>query len=82
MHQLRLPFSNHLLTAPINSIFPLAVTLFITTLPACTQQTPQTMLPPAAQTFPLTSANALAVTGGKAEPVEYLGRRAVLLTTN
>jgi hypothetical protein len=82
MHQLRLPFLNHLPTAPINSILPLAVTLFITTLPACTQQTPQTVLPPAAQTFPLTSANALAVTGGKVEPVEYLGRRAVLLTTN
>jgi hypothetical protein len=42
-------------------------------------------LPPAGpavpQSFPLTDATALAVTGGKAESVEYLGRKAVCLTT-
>jgi len=33
------------------------------------------------QTFPLVDASALTVSGGKAEPVEYLGRKAVRLTT-
>src|ERR1700739_2632454 len=32
------------------------------------------------QTFPLVDASALTVSGGKAEPVEYLGRKAVRLT--
>jgi hypothetical protein len=36
---------------------------------------------PAPQAFPLRDASALAVTGGKAEPVEYLGRKAIRLTT-
>jgi hypothetical protein len=32
-------------------------------------------------TFPLADTTAIAVTGGKAEPVEYLGRKAIRLTT-
>jgi hypothetical protein len=36
---------------------------------------------PTAQSFALTDANALLVTGGKAETVEYQGRKAVRLTT-
>jgi len=37
--------------------------------------------PPAQQNFPLTDATALSVAGGKAEAVEYLGRRSVCLST-
>src|SRR5580658_2896365 len=33
------------------------------------------------QTLPLADATAIAVSGGKAEPVEYLGRKAIRLTT-
>jgi len=35
----------------------------------------------APQSFPLTDIAALSVTGGKAEPAEYLGRKAIRLTT-
>ena len=37
--------------------------------------------PPAAQSYSLADTSALAVTGGKAEAVEYLGRKAIRLTT-
>src|ERR1700722_2427529 len=37
---------------------------------------------PVPQTFPLADATALAVTGGKAETAEYLGRKAIRLTTD
>jgi hypothetical protein len=37
--------------------------------------------PPAQQSFPLNDTAALSVAGGKAESVEYLGRKAVCLTT-
>jgi hypothetical protein len=36
---------------------------------------------PAAQTYPLVDTTALTAIGGKAEPAEYLGRKAVRLTT-
>jgi hypothetical protein len=36
---------------------------------------------PAQQNFALIDTSALSVTGGKAEPVEYLGRKAICLTT-
>ena len=76
-----LPSFPKLPTSPINCVFPLMVTLALAPVPACAQQTPRQVSTPAAQTFPLTDANALAITGGKAETVEYLGRKAVLLTT-
>jgi len=37
---------------------------------------------PAPQSYPLADSAALSVTGGKAEPAEYLGRKAVRLTTS
>jgi len=37
--------------------------------------------PSAPQSYPLVDTTALSVSGGKAEPVEYLGRKAVCLTT-
>lgn len=43
-------------------------------------QQPSTAVP-APQTYPLADAAALSVIGGKAEPAEYLGRKAVRLTT-
>lgn len=46
-----------------------------------TQQTPAADSTAAPQTFPLADIAALSVVGGKAEPAEYLGRKAVRLTS-
>ena len=48
--------------------------------PGRSQNSPGAALP-APQSFPLTDTSALSVAGGKAESVEYLGRKAVCLTT-
>ena len=48
---------------------------------ASAQQTPVPASLPAAQSFSLADTNDLAVSGGKAEAVEYKGRKAVRLTT-
>jgi hypothetical protein len=48
--------------------------------PCRSQNSPGTA-PPAQQNFPLTDTAALSVAGGKAESVEYLGRRSICLTT-
>lgn len=46
-----------------------------------TQQTPAAGATAAPQSFPLTDIAAISVAGGKAEPAEYLGRKAVRLTS-
>src|SRR5215469_6543071 len=46
-----------------------------------TQQTPAAQPTPSSQSFPLADIAGLSVTGGKAEPAEYLGRKAVRLTS-
>lgn len=57
-------------------LFPLIVSAH-----ALSQNPPGTAAPPAQQTFPLLDTAALSVTGGNAESVEYLGRKAIRLTT-
>src|ERR1700723_2437715 len=47
----------------------------------CHSQNSSGVAPPAQQNFALADTAALSVVGGKAEPVEYLGRKAVCLTT-
>jgi hypothetical protein len=56
-----------------------ATLLLLTALAPCLAQGNGTTAAP--QSFPLSDTSALSVTGGKAEPVEYLGRKAVRLTT-
>jgi hypothetical protein len=73
-------FAKFMPANPIRGILTLIVSLFAIAVPAREQQTRQAELP-TAQAFPLTDANALVVAGGKAEQVEYLGRKAVRLTT-
>jgi hypothetical protein len=60
------------------------LTSFLTVFAAVsgfTQQTPAAQATPASQSFPLADIAALSVAGGKAEPAEYLGRKAVRLTS-
>lgn len=80
MHLSPLSFSKSLSSNTIRGAQPLIATLFLIAITASAQQTQQAELP-AAQAFPLDDTNALVVAGGKAEPVEYLGRKAVRLTT-
>ena len=56
--------------------------IFFTLVPACARaaQVPQAAVP-APQSYALAEAEALAVIGGKAEPAEFLGRKAIRLTT-
>lgn len=61
--------------------FALAL-LFLLFAPAPSRcQNSPGVAPPAQQSFPLTDTAALSVAGGKGETVEYLGRKAVCLTT-
>ncbi|UWZ82502.1 DUF1080 domain-containing protein [Occallatibacter riparius] len=55
--------------------------LLAATLGCCMAQSNATAPASAPQNFALTDASALAVTGGKAEAADYLGRKAVRLTT-
>lgn len=59
----------------------LALLLFLFATSAGHAQTSPAAAPPAQQNFPLADTAGLSVIGGKAEPVEYLGRKAVRLTT-
>lgn len=75
-----LPLSKSSSGTMIVTVLSLIVALSLISIPAGAQQDRPPALP-TAQTFPLSDTNALVVTGGKAEQVEYLGRKAVRLTT-
>jgi hypothetical protein len=59
----------------------LALLFLLFATPLSRSQNSPTAAPPAKQSFPLTDTAGLSVAGGKAESVEYLGHRAVCLTT-
>jgi hypothetical protein len=61
--------------------FAVSLLLFLSTPSPGRSQNAPVAGPPAQQSFALTDTAALAVAGGKAESVEYLGRKAVCLTT-
>jgi hypothetical protein len=67
----------------LESKFTLALPLLFFLFAAfpCRSQNSSSAAPPAQQNFTLADAAALSVVGGKAESVEYLGRKAVRLTT-
>ena len=60
----------------------LAVSLLVVAACHSPCQSLQSAAATAQQNFPLSDATALSVVGGKAESVEYLGRKAVCLTSN
>jgi hypothetical protein len=67
------------LLAPSASVLPSALLALASIHLPAFSQTPQTPVA-APQSFPLADLAALSVAGGKAEPAEYLGRKAVRLT--
>ncbi|MDE1178593.1 MAG: hypothetical protein PW789_18620 [Edaphobacter sp.] len=79
----RVVFFGSAFSCQLESRFALTLALLFLLLAArpCRSQNSSGVAPPAQQNFALTDTAALSVVGGKAEPVEYLGRRAVRLTT-
>ena len=61
--------------------FALALLFFLFAPSPSRSQNSAGAAPPAQQSFPLTDTAALSVAGGKGQSVEYLGRKAVCLTT-
>jgi hypothetical protein len=74
------PSASRLFVAQIAILSALTVSALIGVSAAAQQGSPGTATT-APQTFALADTTALSVTGGKAEAVEYLGRKAVRLTT-
>jgi hypothetical protein len=78
----RLPIARFAFIGCVTRMTLLAPILaLLLSMPGPAQQTPPAETTGAPQSFPLVDAAALSVTGGKAEPAEYLGRKAVRLTT-
>jgi hypothetical protein len=70
----------HLIRGQWAALRAVVLTILPVALIPCFAQT-STATPPPPQRFALADASSLAVSGGKAEPAEYLGRKAVRLTT-